>query len=133
MSTVTQALLANVVVLVAVLEADFGSHRKVGPLRLVRPFLMAVGIIPLFLSRPDTHGVGLVLELAGAAVGWLVGLLALSLISVYESPRTSQPVSRARTPYAALWIIVIGAEAPFLRLRALVQRLAWTLDAQPVD
>ena len=59
MSPLTQAMLINAVVLVAVLEADLGPHRKVGRLRIVRPLLMAGAIVPLYLTALTTHGTGL--------------------------------------------------------------------------
>jgi hypothetical protein len=113
MSTLTQAMLINGIVLFAVLEADLGPHRTIGRFRIVRPLLMAAGIVPLFLTALTTQGTGVVLEIAGAVAGLLGGLLAVSQLTVYRSPRTSKPVSRAGFGYAAVWIAVIGARAAF--------------------
>jgi hypothetical protein len=113
MSGLTSAMIINGVVLAAVLEADVGSHRKVGRLRILRPLLTAAAIVPLYLKAFATHGDGLTLELIGAAAGLLAGLLAAGLTHVYRSPQTHKPVSRAGAWYAALWIIVIGARAAF--------------------
>lgn len=113
MSGIASALIINGVVLAAVLEADLGAHRKVGRLRIVRPLLMAAGIVPLYLKAFATHGAGLGLELAGAAAGLLGGLAALALTQVYRSSRTGKPVSRAGAGYAALWIAIIGARSAF--------------------
>ena len=44
MSTTAQALLINAVVLVAVLEADLGRHRKVGAVRVLRPLVVSATI-----------------------------------------------------------------------------------------
>jgi hypothetical protein len=70
-------------------------------------------LIPLFVSRPVTHGTGLAVEIAGAIAGLLGGLAAAALMGVYRSPRTGQPVSRAAVPYAIFWVVVIGARAAF--------------------
>jgi hypothetical protein len=113
MSGLTTALIINGLVLAAVLEADVGPHRKIGAMRIVRPLLLAAGIIPLYLQALATHGAGLGLELVGAAAGLLGGLIALSLTQVYRSPTTGQPVSRAGAGYAALWVIIIGARSAF--------------------
>jgi hypothetical protein len=113
MSPLTQAMLINGVVLIAVLEADLGPHRKIGVFRIVRPLLMAAAIVPLYLTALTTQGVGLTLEIAGAAVGLLLGLLATSMITVYRSPKTGKPVSRAHFGYAAVWVVVIGSRAAF--------------------
>jgi len=35
------------------------------------------------------------------------------LMSVYRSPETGRPVSRAGAPYAILWIVIVGARTAF--------------------
>jgi hypothetical protein len=109
----TQAEIINGAVLAATLHSDLGAHRKIGPVRLLRPVLLGGGIVPLFIAPVVTHGAGLGVELAGTAAGVLGGLAALALASVYRSPRTGKPASRATWPYAALWTLVIGARAAF--------------------
>ncbi len=113
MSTLAQAEIINVAVLLAVLEADLGPHRKISRFRLLRPILLAAGIVPLFLEAVVTHGHGLTLEILGAVLGALGGLLALGLMRVYRSPRTDKPVSAAGRGYAFLWITVIGTRGAF--------------------
>ena len=112
-SELTQAEIVNGVVLAATLHSDLGTHRKIGPMRVLRPALTAGAIVPLFLTSVVTYGTGLAVELAGTAAGLLGGLAALALTRVYRSPRTGKPVSRATWPYALLWIAVIGARAAF--------------------
>ncbi|MHA6764947.1 hypothetical protein [Streptacidiphilus sp. PAMC 29251] len=113
MSEVTQAMIVNGAVLVAVLHSDLGQARKIGPMRILRPALIAGAIIPLFIERPVTSGTGLSIELAAVAAGILGGLAALGLMHVYRNPETGKPASRAAGPYALLWILVIGARAAF--------------------
>lgn len=108
-----QAMIINAIVLAAVLEADLGSHRKVTKFRLFRPLVLAAAIIPLYLKGVQTIGTGLALELAMAAGGIVLGLVATWLMSVYQSPKTHKPVTRAGFGYATLWIVVIGARATF--------------------
>jgi hypothetical protein len=43
-------LIIDALVLTAVLEADLGSHRKIGKFRIVRPLLIAGAILPLYLK-----------------------------------------------------------------------------------
>ena len=113
MSTLTQAMIINAAVLFATLEADLGSHRKIGLVRILRvPIVIAV-IIPLFLDRPVTHGNGLLVELAGIAAGLLGGLVVTALMRVYRSPMTGKPVSAAGLPYAMVWVLVVAARAAF--------------------
>ena len=107
------ALIIDVFVLAAALEADLGRHRKISWLRILRPLLVAAAIIPLFLKAVTTTGAGLYLEIALAGAGVVLGLLAIALMSVYRSPATGRAVSRAGAVYAALWVIVIGARAAF--------------------
>jgi uncharacterized membrane protein YidH (DUF202 family) len=106
-------LIVDALILGAVLEADLGSHRKIRKFRIVRPLLMAGAIIPLYLKAVTTAGTGLTLEIALAAAGVVLGLVAITLMTVYRSPTTGKPVSRTGFGYAALWTIVIGARAAF--------------------
>ena len=113
MSELTQAMIVNGAVLAAVLEADLGGHRKIGKMRILRPVLLAAGVVPLFLDAPATHGHGLVLEAGAAVLGIVCGLIALAAMKLYRSPSTGKAVSQAGAGYALLWIIVIGARAAF--------------------
>ena len=113
MSPITDAMIVNGVVLVAVLEGDFGPHRKIGRLRILRPLITVALVVPLFIDRPVTHGNGLLVELAGVAAGLLCGLVVTALMRVYRSPRTGRPVSAAGFPYAIVWTVVVGARAAF--------------------
>jgi hypothetical protein len=112
-SELAQAEIINAAVLAVTLHGDLGSHRKIGPMRLLRPAVIAAAIVPLFIDPVVTHGAGLAVELAGVAAGMLGGLAAIALTKVYRSPRTGKPVSRATWPYALLWTLLIGARAAF--------------------
>ncbi len=109
----TSALIVNALVLFAVLEADLGPRRKIGRFRILRPLLLAAGIVPLYLGAIETTGVGLSIEIAGAVAGILLGLLASSLMTVHTDARSGRPVSRAGVGYWLLWIAVIGARSAF--------------------
>lgn len=96
LSELAQAELINGAVLAAVLHNDLGAHRKIGPVRLVTPVLLAAGIVPLFIDPVVTHGSGLAVEMAGVAAGVLGGLAALALTKVYRNPATGKSASRCR-------------------------------------
>ena len=104
-SELTEAMIVNGIVLATVLATDLGPARTIGRMRLLRPVIAAAVIIPLFIQNPVTHGTGLTVEIAGTVAGLLVGLAAAALMSVYRSPQTGRPVSRAGAPYAILWEI----------------------------
>ena len=113
MTPLTEAITLNAAVLVSILEADLGSHRKIGKFRILRAPLTVAAVIPLFLNRPVTHGNGLLVELAGIAAGLLGGLVVSTLMRVYRSPKTGKPVSAAGLPYAAVWTLIVAARTVF--------------------
>jgi hypothetical protein len=113
MSPLTQAMIVNGAVLIAVLEGDLGPHRKIGKLRILRPLITVALIIPLFIDSPVTHGNGLLIELAGVAAGLIGGAVVSALMRVYRSPKSGRPVSAAGFPYAIVWVVIVGARAAF--------------------
>jgi hypothetical protein len=113
MSELTEAMIVNGVVLATVLASDLGPARRVGRMRLLRPVIAAVVIIPLFIGSPVWHGAGLAVEVAGVAAGVLGGVIAAALMRVRRSPVTGGAVSAAGWPYALFWVVVIGGRAAF--------------------
>jgi hypothetical protein len=109
----TSALMVDAIVLFAVLEANLGAHRKVGVVRLLRPFLVVAAVVPLFIKPVVTHGHGLDAELVLAGVGLALGLFAASLLTVFRDQLSSRVVTAAGRAYALLWIVVIAARAAF--------------------
>jgi hypothetical protein len=106
-------LIVNLAVLFAVLEADLG-RRRISTFRIVRPVLLAAGIIPLFIAHPATHGNGEVLEIALTVLGVLLGIAAAGgLMKVGVDQASERVVSTAGAAYGALWCFVIGARLLF--------------------
>ena len=109
----TDVLIVNIAVLFAVLEADLG-RRKISTFRILRPLLLAAGIIPLFIAHPATAGNGEILEIVLAGLGALLGVVAASgLMKVSFDGASQRCVSTAGAAYGAFWVVIIGARLLF--------------------
>jgi hypothetical protein len=104
-------LIVNVVILVLILLSDLGT-RTITKLRLIRPFIAAAIVVPMFFRGAATSGNGL-LEVAAAAVGLAMGIGAAATMRVRRDQLTGKAVSRASAAYASIWTVVVAARLFF--------------------
>ena len=102
----------QVAILAVVLLSDYGV-RKITTVRLARPFITAIVIVPFFFKGAATSGNGLLLEVAGLLAGIALGVLAASLMRVFADPATGQPATRGGLPYCLFWVAVVAARLFF--------------------
>ena len=102
-------LIVNLVVLGVVLSADLGT-RTITRLRIMRPLIVAAVAVVIFVRNPQTSGTGLTLELVGLVSGLILGAIGVRLLMVIN---TEERTTVAGAPYAAFWIVVIGARLLF--------------------
>ena len=90
-------LIVNLAVLGAVLWADLGT-KEITWGRVLRPLIVAVVAVAIFVKSPQTSGRGLTLELVGLAVGLALGALgSLLLMAIRRAPTTKKLISTTRS------------------------------------
>jgi hypothetical protein len=109
----TSALILSLAIIAGVLFSDLG-RKAVTHRRLMRP-LIIVGVAgATYLSALATSGTGLAIEIAGAAVGAVLGLGVGALMRVRRDERDGGVLTQAGFGYAAVWVTVIGARLAFI-------------------
>lgn len=105
-------LIPSLAILVTVLLSDYGKH-PLTTARLIRPFITAAVIIPFFFTGVQVSGDGLLIEVAGAAAGLILGVLAASLMRVSADPATGRAATIGGKAYALFWIVIVAARLYF--------------------
>jgi hypothetical protein len=111
MNTVTMLLLNLVVVFIA-LESDIG-RRKIGRMRVFRPLVTALLIVPFFFKGIDFSLNGMLFEMGALAVGLLLGLAALRFMRFEYDAAAHRMYSRAGWGYLLAWLLITGLKIGF--------------------
>ncbi|MCU7728474.1 hypothetical protein ODJ79_32590 [Actinoplanes sp. KI2] len=102
----------NLFVFLVAMESDIG-RRKISRFRVFRPVAAAVIIVPFFFKGLDLSGKGLLLELAGIALGIVMGLVALSFMRFEYDGGQKRVFTRAGLLYVLAWIAITAAKIFF--------------------
>ncbi len=109
----TSAIILSLAILAGVLLSDLG-RKTITRHRLRRPLIIAGAAGATYLSALATSGTGLAIEIAGTAVGAILGLGAGALMRVQRDQRDGSILTEAGVGYALVWVIVIGARLAFI-------------------
>jgi hypothetical protein len=109
----TSALILTAVILAGVFLSDLG-HRSVSRRRLQRPLIIAGIAGSMYLTALATSGAGLALELAGAATGAVLGLIAARLMRVEHDAGSGDVFTRAGIGYALIWVATATVRLAFI-------------------
>ena len=106
----TSQYLLNAGLLAYILASNLGAH-AVTRRRMTLPLVLVAVAAAVFLRSIPTLGNDLVLELIAVAAGVGLGVLAGLLVRVRNDG--GRLFTSAGTPYAALWVFVIGGRVLF--------------------
>ncbi|KAA2267024.1 hypothetical protein F0L68_00355 [Solihabitans fulvus] len=112
LSALWTTVAVSVTVLIVILASDLGS-RRVTRMRLIRPLVAVAVVIAVFFRLPSLAGNDLALQVTGAGVGIILGLVAGVLL-----PARLDQDGVVRTSggalYAAFWVLVSAARVLFV-------------------
>jgi hypothetical protein len=106
-------LIASLIIPVAVLLVDAG-RRRLTLMRILRPFLATVIVVPFVMPGLDLAGRGALLVAAGIGAGALLGLAAAATMRVERDPGTARMMTVAGAPYVTIWVAVTLARLLFV-------------------
>ncbi|MET9606660.1 hypothetical protein ABZZ17_16535 [Streptomyces sp. NPDC006512] len=111
MGQFTTALITSGSLLAVILATDSGN-RRITPLRIAAPTLVAVLVIGVCVHSFPTAGNDTSLHLAGIGAGGICGLVAGSLLSAHRDP-AGDIRSTGGPGHAAVWVLLLGAQILF--------------------
>ncbi|MFC5099248.1 hypothetical protein [Kibdelosporangium philippinense] len=80
---------------------------------MFRPLVTALVIVPFFFSGMAWSGNGLLFEVAGALVGVLLGIAAMSFMRFEHDPDQRRSYSRTGVGYVLAWLLITGVKIFF--------------------
>jgi len=108
----TALTLLNLAIVAVLLARDWG-HRRVTLLGLLRPLLLAAVIVPFVMPGWDLTGNGLILAVAAAVVGAVLGVITCLFMRVAVDA-AGQTWTDAGLAYAVAWIVIAAARQAFI-------------------
>ncbi|NDU76659.1 hypothetical protein GWI34_29135 [Actinomadura sp. DSM 109109] len=112
MSPLMTTLVVSATVLAVILAGDLG-RRKVTTIRMLRPLVVVGGVLAFFVSSLPSEGNDLALQMTGAGLGIILGLVAGAMLPA-ERDGDGHVHTRGGWPYALFWVVVSAGRIAFV-------------------
>ncbi|GAA2433542.1 hypothetical protein GCM10010191_54680 [Actinomadura vinacea] len=112
MSPLVTTMVVSGIVLAIIFASDLG-RREVTAMRLARPLVVVGAVLVVFVGSVPHEGNDLALQLTGAGLGVILGLVAGAMLPAHAEP-SGKVFTIAGWAYALFWVAVTAARILFV-------------------